>query len=44
MKLDAEIKNDGNTDNIDIELKLSPNGSFYVMMDDNQMWFDGKTM
>ena len=44
MKLDAEIKNDGNTDNIDIELKLSPNGSFYVMMDDNQMWFDGKTI
>ena len=44
MKLDAQIKNEGTTDRMDLEIKLSPDGSFYVSSDDNMMWFDGKTM
>ncbi|MBR5935663.1 MAG: hypothetical protein IKZ89_05890 [Bacteroidaceae bacterium] len=43
MSLDAEIKNDDNTDRIDLVLKMSGN-SFYVEEDDNLMWFDGKTL
>ena len=44
MKLDAEVKNEGTTDHIELEIKLSPDGSFYANEDDNIMWFDGKTM
>lgn len=44
MKLDAEVKNEGTTDHIGLEIKLSPDGSFYASEDDNIMWFDGKTM
>lgn len=44
MKLDAEVKNEGTTDHIELEIKLSPDGSFYASEDDNIMWFDGKTM
>ncbi len=43
MVLDAEIKNDDNTDRIDLVLKMSGT-SFYVEEDDNLMWFDGKTL
>ena len=43
ISLEAEIKNDNNTDRIDLELKLS-GISFYVQEDDNFMWFDGKTL
>lgn len=43
MSLDAEIKNDDNTDRIDLVLKMSGT-SFYVEEDDNLMWFDGKTL
>ena len=43
MSLDAEIKNDDNTDKIDLVLKMSGT-SFYVEEDDNLMWFDGKTL
>ena len=43
ISLEAEIKNDNNTDRIDLELKLSGT-SFYVQEDDNLMWFDGKTL
>ena len=42
MSLDAEIKNDDNTDRIDLVLKMSGT-SFYVEEDDNLMWFDGKS-
>ena len=44
MKLDAEVKNEGTTDHIELEIKLSPDGSFYVSENDNIMWFDGRTM
>ena len=44
MKLDAEVKNEGTTDHIELEIKLSPDGSFYANEDDNIMWFDGMTM
>lgn len=44
MKLDAEVRNDGKTDRIDLEIKLAQDGSFYASEDDNIMWFDGKTM
>ena len=44
IKLDAETRNDGNTDRIDVEIKLSPDGSFYAAEDNSTMWFDGKTM
>jgi len=44
IKLDAQVRNEGSTDRIDMEIKLSPDGSFYAMEDDNMMWFDGKTM
>ena len=44
MKLDAQVKNEGTTEHIDLEIKLSPDGSFYASEDDNIMWFDGKTM
>jgi hypothetical protein len=44
MQLDVETRNEGNTDRIDLEIKLSPDGSFYAMEEDNIMWFDGKTM
>lgn len=43
MTLDAEIKNDDNTDRIDLVLKMSGT-SFCVEEDDNLMWFDGKTL
>lgn len=44
IKLDAEVKNEGTTDHIELEIKLSPDGSFYTSEDDNIIWFDGKTM
>ena len=44
LKLDAEVKNDGKTDHINLEIKLSPDGKFFVNEGDNIMWFDGKTM
>lgn len=44
MKLDAQVRNEGTTDYIDMEIRLSPDGSFYATEDDNTMWFDGKTM
>ena len=44
MKLDAQVRNEGTTDHIDMEIKLSPDGCFYAMEDDNTIWFDGKTM
>ena len=43
ITLDAEIRNEGTTDHIDLTLKLSGN-NFYAQEDDNLMWFDGKTM
>lgn len=43
MALEAEIRNEGKTDRIDLILKLSGT-SFYVQEDDNLMWFDGKTL
>ena len=43
MSLEAEIRNDDNTDQIDLTLKMSGT-SFYVNEDDNIMWFDGKTL
>jgi len=43
MSLDAEIKNDDNTDRIDLVLKMSGT-CFLVEEDDNLMWFDGKTL
>ncbi|MBO4724522.1 MAG: hypothetical protein J5596_04275 [Bacteroidaceae bacterium] len=44
MKFEAEVKNEGTTDHIRLDLKLSPDGSFYASEYDNTMWFDGKTM
>ena len=44
IKLDAEVKNEGTTDHIELEIKLSPDGSFYTSENDNIIWFDGKTM
>ena len=44
MKLDAQVTNEGKTDRINLEVKLSPDGSFFVNEGDNTMWFDGKTM
>ena len=43
MTLDAQIRNEDNTDRIDLTLKLSGN-CFYAQEDDNIMWFDGKTL
>ena len=43
MSLEAEIRNEDNTDQIDLTLKMSGT-SFYVNEDDNIMWFDGKTL
>ena len=43
MSLDVEIRNDDNTDRIDLVLKMSGT-SFYAQEDDNLMWFDGKTL
>ena len=43
MTLEAEIRNEGSTDRMDLMLKLSGN-CFYAQEDDNLMWFDGKTM
>ena len=44
IKLDAETRNDGNTDRIDVEIKMSPDGSFYATEDNSTMWFDGRIM
>ncbi|MCQ2067938.1 MAG: hypothetical protein MJY68_02385 [Bacteroidaceae bacterium] len=44
MKLDAQVRNEGTTDHIDLEIKLSPDGSFYAMEDDYTIWFNGKTI
>ena len=43
MSLDVEIRNDDNTDRIDLVLKMSGT-SFYAQEDDNLMWFDGNTL
>ena len=43
MSLEAQIKNDDNTDLIELELKHSGT-SFFARENDNLMWFDGKTL
>lgn len=42
--IEAETRNEDNVDLIDLEVKLSPDGSFCAKEDGSTMWFDGKTM
>lgn len=44
IKIEAETRNEDNTDLIDLEVKLSPDGSFCAVEDGSTMWYDGKTM
>lgn len=43
MTLDAAIRNEGTTEHSDVEIKISA-ANFYARLDDNTIWFDGKTM
>lgn len=43
MTLDAAIRNEGTTEHTDMVIRMSGT-SFYAQMEDNTLWYDGKTM
>lgn len=43
MTLDAAVKNEGTTEHMEMVIRMSGT-CFYAQMEDNTLWFDGKTM